>query len=189
MSTVNPRAPACSAKNDTCQNPAVAGTTVCRSHGGAAPQVKRAAMRRLAVAQADKVLRELEYEPVSDPVTELADVAGQAKALMGWAAARVAELQNELSYRTEDEVEQLRAVVGVYERAQDRTAKMLESLAKLGLEERRVRLEEDQAELVVSAMRLAVDRAGLAPAERDGVIDAFVVAVKELESANSDAAK
>lgn len=187
MSTVNPHAPACTAKGDTCQNPAVAGSTVCRSHGGSAPQVRKAARRRLAVAEADKALRELEYEPVADPVAELADIAGQAKALMAWAGARVADLGNLL--RSEGEIEQLRAEVGVYERAMDRTAKLVEACARLGLEERRVQLEEDQADLAVAALRLACERAGLVPATVKQVVDAWSVAVVELESVNAGAPK
>lgn len=189
MSTVNPRAPACTAKNDTCQNPAVAGSTVCRSHGGSAPQVRRAAKRRLAIAEADKVLRDLEYQPVDNPLEELADIAGQAKSLMEWSAARVAELSNDLDYRDAKDVDQLKAVVGLYERAMDRAARLVEACARLGLDERRVALEEATAELVVAAMQLAVRRAGLPVDQGDAVVDAFVVAVKELESANGELSK
>lgn len=189
MSAANPYAPACKALNDTCPHPAIAGSTVCRMHGGSAPQVRRAARRRLAIAQADKELRDLDYEPVNDPIEELADIAGQAKALMEWSAARVAELSNDLDYRDAKDVDQLKAVVGLYERAMDRAARLVEACARLGLDERRVQLEEGQAELVVAAMRLAVLRAGLTQPQQDGVIDAFVVAFKELESSNGELSK
>lgn len=165
------------------------GAPVCVAHGGASKQVKHAAKRRLAIAKADAKLRELEYEPVADPVSELADVAGQAKALMEWAGARVAELQNALTYTDGHDVDQLRAEVGVYERAIDRTAKLVEACARLGLDERRVALEEGQAELAVAALRLALERAGLAEPVRQAVIDAWSVALPELEKANSEGSK
>lgn len=188
-SAFNPAAPACRALNDTCPNPAIAGGTVCKTHGGSTKHIKAAAKRRLAVAKADAKLRELEYEPVEDPVSELADIAGQAKALMEWAGARVADLQNALTYTDAHDVDQLKAEVGVYERAMDRTAKLVEACARLGLDERRVALEEGQAELAVAALRLAVQRAGLAEPQRQAVIDAWSVALPELEKANSEGGK
>lgn len=189
MAAYNPNAPACTALNDSCPHPAIAGADVCRMHGGSAPQVRRAARRRLAIAEATKELADLDYAPVTDPAGELADVAGQAKALMGWAAARVVELHNEIDYRDAHDVDQVKAVVGVYERAIDRTGRLMDICARLGIEQRRVALEEATADLIFTAIGLAVQRVQLAEPERDAVIDAFVVAVKELESANSEPVK
>lgn len=170
-----------------CKNWPMHGSAVCAKHGGRAGHVKRASRRRLALAKADKQLADLEYEPVGNPVEELADLAGQAKALMSWAGARVAELHNELSYRDDHEIEQLRAVVSVYERAQDRAAKMLESLAKLGLEERRTAVEAAKVQLVAEALRLALADAGVDQPQR--VLEAFAVRARELESANGEGEK
>ena len=46
-----------------CRNPAISGGTVCRKHGGAAPQVKQAAMARLMALQ----------HPAIDRLTKLID--------------------------------------------------------------------------------------------------------------------
>mgnify|MGYP000181523083 FL=1 len=71
-------APRCSAKSKrsqkACQNPAIAGGTVCRMHGGSAPQVRAAAEFRVmdayralqpkAVAVVDALLGRDEYPTV-----------------------------------------------------------------------------------------------------------------------------
>ena len=54
-------APKCQAHTtagNPCKNPAIRGATVCRSHGGSAPQVKAAAQRRLLEA-VDPLIAEL----------------------------------------------------------------------------------------------------------------------------------
>ncbi|MCZ4520723.1 HGGxSTG domain-containing protein [Rhodococcus ruber] len=58
----NPDRPSCSARSrrtgDPCNNPPMHGTTVCRMHGGSAPQVKAAARVRIERA-ADRMAKEL----------------------------------------------------------------------------------------------------------------------------------
>lgn len=53
-------APRCSAKSKRsqkpCNNPAIKGGTVCRMHGGGAPQVQMAAMERLKALQPKAIL-------------------------------------------------------------------------------------------------------------------------------------
>lgn len=60
----------CTAKSKTtggrCKQPAVAGGTVCRFHGGRAPQVRAKAARRLALAEAGAELRRLGELPDGD---------------------------------------------------------------------------------------------------------------------------
>lgn len=52
----------CTAKNQPgtrCKNPVVLGTRVCRFHGGAAPQVRDAGLRRIAMADAKQAAEQL----------------------------------------------------------------------------------------------------------------------------------
>jgi hypothetical protein len=54
MAAADPMAARCSATNrkgTRCERPTIPGGTVCRFHGGAAPQVKAAAMDRLRALQ------------------------------------------------------------------------------------------------------------------------------------------
>lgn len=75
------RAPAvlCSArrKNGTpCKRPPVAGATVCRAHGGAAPQVKRKAQERLleGVPKMLRMLKQLASDETVPPAVRLAAI-------------------------------------------------------------------------------------------------------------------
>lgn len=54
MAPPDPKAPRCKATNrqgQPCGQPAILGGTVCRYHGGAAPQVKQKALERLMALQ------------------------------------------------------------------------------------------------------------------------------------------
>jgi hypothetical protein len=65
-----PSAPKCSAKSKTsgkrCAQPAIPGGSVCRFHGGAAPQVKRKAAERLEATK-ERVLAEMCRVAFVDP--------------------------------------------------------------------------------------------------------------------------
>lgn len=160
------------------------GQTVCYMHGGAAPQNRRAAQRRLAQVEANRQLAEMGYEPVVDPIATLADVAGRSVALMDWFEARVEALHQQLRYESSEVgTEQLRSEVVLLERAMDRVGKLCSRLAELGYEERRVRVEEAQALMVAAALQLALDRGGVPEPLRQPVLEAFAVALPELEAA------
>lgn len=135
---------------ERCQRSPVAGAAVCRVHGGASQHVKAAARRRLEVqaVQADmmSVIASEGLQGVTDPLEALARLATEALAMKSALAARVNALQ-QLSHMS-PVGEQIKAEVLLYERAIDRSAKFLDVLAKSGFEERRVRLAEDQGNLV-----------------------------------------
>src|SRR6185503_18633156 len=60
MATSNPMARRCTATNRRqlrCERPAIPGGTVCRYHGGAAPQVQLAALERLRQLQDPAIVR------------------------------------------------------------------------------------------------------------------------------------
>jgi hypothetical protein len=88
----------CTAKRSTdgqpCKNAAVKGSTVCGYHGGKAPQVRAAAARRLAEAQAAKdaadVYLRLAGEPPADPLTGLKELAARFHAIEADLFARIA---------------------------------------------------------------------------------------------------
>ena len=74
----------CKAKGGTCRRAAIKGGTVCATHGGQAPQVKRKAAERLAdLIDPDRALREAARLAYSD-VRDLYDEAGKLKPMKDW---------------------------------------------------------------------------------------------------------
>lgn len=104
MAGKNPKARLCSARAKStgkkCTRPAIPGGSVCRFHGGAAPQVKRAAENRLRkyveeMVDPDRVLAEIARVAMSDP-TALYDRMGKLRPMTEWteeARAAVASLE------------------------------------------------------------------------------------------------
>ena len=83
-------------KRGRCKRAAIQGGTVCHTHGGAAPQVQRAAAERLAdLIDPDRALREAARLAYSD-VRQLFDMDGNLKPLVDWPdhiAAAVASVE------------------------------------------------------------------------------------------------
>lgn len=151
------------------------GATVCRSHGGAAPQVRSAAARREAEQQVRRGLARLDVTPIDDPLTELSKLAGQVVAWKDALAGKVNQLTgggcSECGFTDGDSpmrysadgagTEQLRAEVALFERALDRCAQVLGLIAKLGIDERMARISERQADAVVRAVDAGLEFAGI----------------------------
>lgn len=119
----------------------VPGATVCKWHGGGAPQVRAAARRRLAEREAATTLAEVGVYPVEDPVEAFATLVSEVVALKDHFADRVAQLES-LRYTSTWNTEQMRTEVALYERALDRAGRLLAQWVSLGLDERRVQLGE-----------------------------------------------
>jgi hypothetical protein len=140
-----------------CRRQAIKGGTVCYVHGGAAPQTKAAAHRRLAEAEAAESIRDVVVAPISNPLEALAEVAEEARAWQGHIAAKVAELDAMDGMSPVSRTEYLRPLVALYERSMDRTAKFLADWVRLGFDERMVALHERQADLVDRFLTLVLD--------------------------------
>ena len=172
---------------ERCGSYPVKGATVCRVHGGAAVQVREAAKRRLATeaveAEVKATLAFEALEGVEDPLEALSLLASEALAMKESLAARVNSLKSIRYSAHGSGTEQLRAEVALYERAMDRAAKFLDLLAKSGFEERRVRLAEQQGQLVALALRRIFARLNLS-AEQQALLP--VVVPEELRRIDSE---
>jgi len=160
------------------------GMVVCRLHGGESPQALEGARRREVEERAREVLRRKwadGLEPtVTDPLGELARIAGEVVAFKDYLRDQVTELDGVLTYWTDreypagddvtrtEQTEQLRAVVTAYERSLDRAAKVLASIVKLDLAGRMLELRTAQAEQIVGAVRYGLAQVDMAAEVRRG---------------------
>lgn len=114
---------------------------MCRSHGGAAPQVLAAAAERREEARAAATLSSLgEAAPVTDPLGSLLRLAGEVQAWLAVTRDRVEDAEHLVAIGAAGEQE--RAIVRLYERALDRAAKLLEGIARLDIEARLTAIAE-----------------------------------------------
>lgn len=167
----------CTAKSkgsgERCKRAAVVGGTVCAMHGGKAPQVKAAAEQRELEAKADAEVRKLwpglvEMDPIKDPVDLLARTAAALEHMADVVGKRV----NDLSSLGAGP--QLRVEVVLLDRLLDKVLKSSDALARLGLAERTVELEQERAQLVTAAFLAAVQAVSLLPADRDLMLRTFL---------------
>ena len=158
----------CKAKARTtgkqCANYPLPGMDVCRMHGGRSPQAKAAAARRLATIAIEKdtkaILAHQGIEAIEDPLGELGKLAASAKAMTQQLGARVNAL-SDVEVMDAKNAPHLRVVVELYERALDRTHRMLDSLVKHGYAERQVAIAESEAMLVAGVIRRVLAGLGL----------------------------
>ncbi|RAN72781.1 hypothetical protein B5P43_31805 [Bacillus sp. SRB_336] len=147
-----------------CKRATEDGATVCHVHGGAAAQVKTKAARvraaRAVEADARAVLALMDTPPVDNALEAMAGLAGEVLAMKNALAARVNALGS-LTATSPQGLEVLRVEVQLYERAIDRSAKMLGILARAGFDERRVSVTEAQALMMAAAMANTLRRADI----------------------------
>lgn len=148
---------------------AIQGGTVCYHHGGSAPQTIAAAKERLRTREiqafAGSVLAQEGLETIEDPLAELSRLATSSKALMEALGARVNSL-DALEHFDAKNSPAIKAEVQMYERAMDRTARLLESLVKAGYVERQVKIQESEALMVTGIIKRTLAALGLTPEQQ-----------------------
>lgn len=170
------RCKATARSGEQCRRPSMKGGTVCASHGGKSPQAKAAAARRLAEQEAAKAMRLFAAPVEIDPARALVE-------LVQWTAGEVAYWREQVRALADEDPKALtwgvvREKVGgedygttleskpnvaylMLTDAQDRLAKYAAAALKAGVEERRVKLAEDQGELVARVIRSILDQLNL----------------------------
>lgn len=135
----------------------------CSKHGGSTPNHNLRAVQN----QVAQDLARMDVAPVTDPLAALAQLGGQ---VVAW-RDRMADLVNDLTsvrYDGHGPVgEQTRAEVLLFERAIDQCRRVLVDIAKLNLDERMVRINEAQAELVDRALTAALQDLGLTAEQQE----------------------
>jgi hypothetical protein len=143
-----------------CKKYPIHGLKVCDSHGGRAPQARKAARAELARREITEAVQILDAPPIGDPLRALQQLAGEVVAWKNALADRV-DLQK-LRYASNIDTEQIRGEVQLLERAMDRCNTVLVNIAKLKIDERLAAIDEATAAMVIRAMEAGLASAGVA---------------------------
>lgn len=140
------------------------GEVVCHIHGGSAPAVRTAAqIRKAEIMNRHNLKKRAERDGIArieDVYEELEANAAEAKAFKQICFEQVKRLEGEIRYKS-TAGEQLRAEVALYERAMERANKFLIDYVKLGIADRRVKVAEAQALILVGVIQNILDRLDL----------------------------
>jgi hypothetical protein len=127
---------------------------VCHKHGGGAPQVRRAAARRLALARAaaDLALLGDDVADLADPLGALARLGGQAMARLRAAGERAVALGGGCDVLTPE----ARAAVEAVDQLWRDAVRVAAMMARLGVDERLVELYAQADQLLAAQIHRAV---------------------------------
>lgn len=125
------------------------------------------------------------FQPVDNVYEELYILAGQIVKWKDILADRVSQLEY-LGYGTEHTGEQVRADVQLFQSALTEARNILVSIAKLDVEEKRIRVAEAQAMLVAEALGRVLDSLGL---DDRSILRARSAVANQLRVINADEPK
>lgn len=162
-----PRTPSCGQQHtkcaghrrdgSPCRGMPIAGAARCRMHLGRKVEVVKA--EHAAAERARKLYADNGVDPDSlDPLAALIAVAADAEQWRNACKLMVGQL-DQLRHKSSNEV---RAEVALWERALDRSARILEGLVRLDVESRLVKLEESKAALMAGALDWLLGAFGVA---------------------------
>ena len=181
MTTRGTPGPTCGAKTKTggpCQRKPLDGATRCKLHGGATPQAQAAAADRKAEQAAGRELARIgitarDIHPAEALIELVQFTAGEVDYWrrrvseigdtdLTWGTTRVKDGGDDRG--TTQEAKPHIAYV-MLQQASDRLASYAAAALRAGVEERRVRLAEQQGALVAQAIRNILDALQLTPAQ------------------------
>ncbi|MCG5464212.1 hypothetical protein MED01_002377 [Micromonospora sp. MED01] len=152
-----------------CTRPVVKGANRCRFHGGAAPQVKAAAERRTQTALAEQAVKTFGLPREVDPRDALLEEVHRTAGAVAWLHEQVQALQAaDVVWGKTEEVDKMagefpgtdtkRAAevnvwVRLWQAERAHLVKVCEKAIGAGLEERRVKLAEQQGAMLAGVIK------------------------------------
>jgi len=200
MTTRGTPGPTCGARTrngGTCKKPPLDGTTRCKLHGGASHKAQAVAAQRRAE-------RELIFLgiPVTEihPAEAIVQLVQYQAAIVNYWRTKVANLdENDLTWGRTIEVRKdsgefpgtdttseakPHIAYAMLVQAQDKLADYATAALKAGVEERRVRLAENQGALVAQAIRQVLDQLNLTPTQQELVPTVVPAALRLIAGGN-----
>ena len=165
-----------------CRSNPIKGGTVCIKHGGAAPQVRAKANRRLQEAEAALAVQTLGGRRDITPTEALLDEVQWTAGHVAWLRSKVQELDSEggseLTWGTvkekrdfdkheTTEAAQPSIWYVLYHREREHLVRVCAAALRAGVEERRVQLAEHQGSLLASAITRILDALHLTPTQAE----------------------
>lgn len=161
---------------------AMEGQEVCEDCGGKAPQTIAAARRRQLEQKARNQLARMGLPPVANALEALAEHAALVIAWRDKCAELVNVLNGEIRYSSPGQgLEQLRAEVGLLERAYDRATVTLSALARLNIDDRLAAIEQQKADMLAAALSAALLEGGVTGDQATEVRREFAARLRVLE--------
>lgn len=171
---MKPRCTANTKAGRPCRSAPVRGASVCWKHGGAAPQVRRAAARRVALQGITKEAARLGGMVDVDPLQAIVEMVREAAANVAAYRLGIDGLGIEVaaggsgvafpsSYDDKGKRDPALAhiLVELYNGERERLVRFSKMALDAGIEVKRLELAQEQASLVADAIRAAVDASGV----------------------------
>jgi hypothetical protein len=154
-----------SKEGDICHNWSVKGLTICHKHGGSMPTLREHGQKVMAAAAERHRIEELaeKYElegPIENPLLAMQMLAAEVVGFKDYLFEKIKEL-DDFTNTDFKGAEDAKAIVQLYERALDRTTKLMADMSKLKIEERLAQISERQGELVTTMLEHVLERLDL----------------------------
>ena len=176
-----------------CRKWPIKNLNVCQDHGGGGSHSRHASSKRGLEGELRKTLVITGHvEPVDDPFTELAQIAGELREARGQLAEMVARLPGIEDVGTDKYATQLSVVMKAYQDYLGMSARVATDMSRLDLTDRIAKMhaaiDQATARLVQSALAGALEKSSLTPPQRTEVLKDFGRLLRVEESAGLDGA-
>lgn len=146
-------------------------------HGGKSPQALVAARRRAIEAEAAQAAARHDLVGV-DPLEALSKLAAEVLVFKDYLRGQVAQMEELIAENQVYGTDEVRALVTLYERALDRSARILSDIARLNIDERLAKLNRARGEVVAGVFKEALADAALPPELHARTVAALVARIQ-----------